>query len=152
MKQLHLWTKHEDEFKQIIADELNVKDVLFVGQDFDSQPYHSTTSNGRTTVSLDTRINEALAEEGLLRDVMRFIQNERKAQGFALKDKIRIDYFTTDHRLALAIAKHNRWVGQEVQAVAVVGHITELKDGVRKRFGDSVLMVHLAHARDEDAT
>lgn len=144
----NFFSSETDEYKRIIADELNVKNVEFLDEPREAEPWEIMKQDGDAMIYLDTRISEALAEEGLIRDVMRFIQNERKTQGFALNDAITIDYHTTSHNLVNALVTHGDWVSQEVKATEITFTDKARVDGVRKRFGGEELVVHLAHAGD----
>jgi isoleucyl-tRNA synthetase len=62
----------------------------------------AVASERGTTVAVDTRMTPELITEGLARDVVRRIQNLRKASGFNLDDRI-ITTYETDDVLAQAI-------------------------------------------------
>jgi isoleucyl-tRNA synthetase len=62
----------------------------------------SVASDRGTTVAVDTRMTPELITEGLARDVIRRIQNLRKAAGLNLDDRI-ITTYATDDELAKAI-------------------------------------------------
>lgn len=63
-----------EEFKKILAEEVNVKKIIYEA--------------GREDVVLDTEITAALREEGLLREVARMFQELRQKAGLEPKDKI----------------------------------------------------------------
>jgi isoleucyl-tRNA synthetase len=63
-----------EEFNKILAEEVNVKKIIFVAKQKD--------------VALDTVITPALREEGLLREVARMFQELRQKAGLEPKDKI----------------------------------------------------------------
>ena len=46
-------------------------------------------NEGNITVGYDTNVTESLLLEGIARDIVRFIQSERKEQGFEVSDHIR---------------------------------------------------------------
>ncbi len=58
-------------------------------------------------VVLDTEINSELVAEGLANDVLRFIQDTRKAAGFDVSDRITMEY-AADPALAMAIEQHRK--------------------------------------------
>jgi isoleucyl-tRNA synthetase len=62
------------EFEKIVAEEVNVKKIIFVAK--------------QKSVALDTIITPALREEGLLREVSRMFQELRQKAGLEPKDKI----------------------------------------------------------------
>ncbi|MES2437321.1 MAG: class I tRNA ligase family protein [Patescibacteria group bacterium] len=67
------------QFKQIIADELNVKEVIFGDE-----------------LNLDTTITPELKEEGLARDFMRALQEARKNAGLNPHDFVTLTVDTSD--------------------------------------------------------
>ena len=69
-------------------------------------------------VVLDTRITKELAEEGLARDALRFIQDSRKDAGLDVSDRIILEY-VADAELAEAIGAHADMIKENALAVAV---------------------------------
>ena len=70
--------KEKPEFLELIKDEVNVKEVVF-----------DDKISGE--VELDTEITEELAEEGILREIIREVQSQRKDQNLVPQDKISIE-------------------------------------------------------------
>lgn len=69
--------KDEPELLDILKDEVNVKEIVF--------------DDGLTEeVKLDTEVTAALREEGLVRDLVRLIQNLRREAGLNPRDKINL--------------------------------------------------------------
>ena len=90
-----MWYRSErqlgPEFTSIIADEVNVKEVL------SSIKLVRTTSAGSnkantivSSVELDTSITITLREEGMVRELIRAIQDLRKTKGLTINDKATI--------------------------------------------------------------
>lgn len=69
-------------------------------------------------VLLRTRLDEGLIREGLVRDLVRTIQNLRKEAGLAVADRIRICYEAGD-KVAEAIAAHAEYLCNETLAVGL---------------------------------
>ncbi len=67
-----------EELEQIVAEELNVKEVVF------------GKINENLEIELDTNITPELAQEGEARDIIRNVQKLRKEQNLTLKDKIEL--------------------------------------------------------------
>jgi isoleucyl-tRNA synthetase len=67
-------------------------------------------------VAIDTSLDSQLIREGLLRDLIREIQNLRKKAGLEVADRIRVRYATTGE-LAAAIVDSTGYVANETLAV-----------------------------------
>lgn len=68
----------DDQFQALIADELNVKQVIFA-------------TSPTISVSLDTQLTPALQEEGIARDLMRDIQSARKTAGLTPNTRVIVE-------------------------------------------------------------
>ncbi|MEX1995530.1 MAG: isoleucine--tRNA ligase [Candidatus Saccharimonadales bacterium] len=73
---LALDTDNREEFNEIIADELNVKEVRWAA---DEKP-----------LTLNTELTSELKAEGVARELTRQIQNARKNAGFNVEDRIKL--------------------------------------------------------------
>lgn len=85
--------------QQVLCDEVNVK-VVVEG----------------TTMQLDTTITPELAEEGMVRELVRTINALRKQKKFTIKDQIAITYQTTDQLIQTVFQKHSTQLQQSVLA------------------------------------
>lgn len=83
-------------FEDILAEELNVK----------------TVKQGEA-LSLDLEITPELKREGLMREVIRHVQNARKAAGLNVDNRIILSLKTEDDELQKAIAEHQKEIGKE---------------------------------------
>ena len=67
---------------------------------------------------LDSRLTPpSLKAEGLARDVIRFVQDNRKDAGLDVADKIALHLGTSAETLSQAIATHRGTIAAETQAV-----------------------------------
>jgi isoleucyl-tRNA synthetase len=82
----------DPELTSIIADELNVKAVDY------------TEKEGPTVVVIDTKITEDLRLEGLMREVIRNIQQARKDAGLEVDDRIELSLNTNSNDLKKVIS------------------------------------------------
>jgi isoleucyl-tRNA synthetase len=70
-------------------------------------------------VALDTEITPELHLEGVVRDLIRGLQEMRKDAGFEVTDRIRITYPANDGDVTRAFAEHGDWIAAETLAVSV---------------------------------
>ncbi len=90
------------ELLDIIREELNVKEVRF--ETFEAGKADAGAANN--PVELDTTITPELKREGLVREVIRNVQNARKQAGLQIDDRIELQLATEDAELSQAIAEH----------------------------------------------
>jgi isoleucyl-tRNA synthetase len=69
-------------------------------------------------VALDLHVDEALHREGLAREIVRAVQNERKEAGLDVSDRIRLR-LGGEPALLVAAREHERYIAGEVLAVEV---------------------------------
>ena len=70
------------------------------------------------TVALDLEITPELRRAGLAREVVRTVQEARKAAGLGVSDRIALDWHATDPETAEALREHADLVAAEVLATA----------------------------------
>lgn len=87
-------------YKDILTDELNVKEVR-IGKEF----------------ALDTEINQELKEEGLVRELVRHIQNSRKESGLNVDDRILLSISKENQTIKSAVEKYSKFIMEETLAV-----------------------------------
>ncbi|NMO91175.1 isoleucine--tRNA ligase [Actinomycetospora sp. TBRC 11914] len=76
-------------------------------------------TEGGLSVGLDTELTDELREAGLLRDVLRFVQDTRKQLGFEVSDRIELWWTASRQDTADAIRNGEVTVAAECLAVAV---------------------------------
>ncbi len=101
----------------LIADELNVKEVVSKKA---SKGWVSKEDAG-LTVSLNTMLDEQLRKEGLLREVVRAVNQMRKEQGLTINDTISISYRTQDEVLQSVFTD----LSDELKNGTLAGEVTE---------------------------
>jgi isoleucyl-tRNA synthetase len=93
----------EEEYLDLIADEVNVKKVLL-------------KKGKEVSVSLDTNITRPLLLEGVLRDLVRKVNNQRKKLGLTVKDRIVLTLDTKDKDVLETVKKFNAELLRSIQA------------------------------------
>lgn len=99
----------------VLKEELNVKDVHY--QDDITVP--NSESPMRYTVVLDTSIPSELEREGMMREVIRQVQNARKKADLNVDDRITLKLFTADSELVKAIDEHKEAIATETLATSL---------------------------------
>ena len=87
------------DFTPILLDELNVKEV----------------KKGKE-VALDEALTPELKREGMMREVIRYVQNTRKKTGLSVDDRIALSLTTKDDELQRAIEEHRGVIMAETLA------------------------------------
>jgi isoleucyl-tRNA synthetase len=76
-------------------------------------------SEGGLSVGLDTELTDELREAGLLRDVLRFVQDARKQLGFEVSDRIELWWTASRTDTASAVRNGTETLAAECLAVSV---------------------------------
>jgi len=79
----------------------------------------SVSSHDGESVALDLELTPALIAAGSVREVIRFIQERRKSDGFDISDRINLTWNATDE-IAAAIESDLQHISDEVLAVSMV--------------------------------
>ena len=101
-------------FEDILKEELNVKEVKQGDE-----------------IGLDLRITPELKREGLMREVVRYVQSTRKDAGLNVDDRIRLSLVTDDPELQEAVREHDAVIVAETLADSIsnatFAHRSEVK-------------------------
>ena len=76
---------------------------------------YSVISNRNFTIGIDTKLTESLIREGMVRDIVRQVQNLRKESGFRVEDRIHIKIDGSDE-IHAAIENNRTYFLNEVLA------------------------------------
>ncbi len=98
-------------YEQIIAEEVNVKSVVYAPDDATGQ------------VVLDKTITPELRREGLAREVIRHVQAARKNAGLNVDDRIALSLEIDDDELQQAVSDHTATIMAETLAVSITKDI-----------------------------
>ena len=100
---------------------------------------------GPLAVALDTTLDEALRREGLAREVVRALNDQRKAQGFEIADRV-VVVLSAAGELGEAISQHRDWIAGEVLATELRLGTNGDAGGVEVAIDGSPLGVGLSRA------
>ena len=81
----------------------------------------STQADKGFTVSIDTKLDDALIEEGYVREIVSKIQNQRKSSGFEITDRIVVTY-SCEEKMKAIFEKYGKDIASDVLA-------TEFREG-----------------------
>jgi isoleucyl-tRNA synthetase len=106
--------KLSEDLEAIIAEEVNVKNVVC-----------NATNDGMSNVTLDKTLTPALKREGMMREVIRAVQNARKEAGLEVDDRIELALHSDDAELAAAIKEHTDVIVAETLTVTLHSKVTD---------------------------
>lgn len=93
--------------EEIILDELNIKALEEVIEiDESSNGDTLTNSDLKISIKIELKISDELKQEGILREIIRFIQSERKTLGLEANNSININYYTNSENIKVLISKN----------------------------------------------
>lgn len=113
-----VYSNFDKELLEIIKDELNIKSISIDKKHLKSdKSFTENLTEGNFAqlykIELDTNITPALKQEGLVREVIRQVQNARKQSGLQVDDRINVSLFTEDDLLSDAILNHQDNIKEE---------------------------------------
>jgi isoleucyl-tRNA synthetase len=125
--------KLKTEFKQIIAEELNVKNVE-VG---DGDESLIVKEEGDLKVGLDIQITPELKKEGLVREIVRAINQIRKEQSMTIDDEVIVEYTVSDELLIQVLSEYAEEIKKSVLAKEL-----KLGTGIQEvKIGDKLVLI-----------
>ena len=85
----------------------------------DPREGYAVQEEGEILVALDVVVTDELRGEGLARDIVRRIQDQRKKAGFDISDQIEI-YYRAPPKLEDVIVTHEKYIASETLAAKIV--------------------------------
>ncbi|MCF6276940.1 MAG: isoleucine--tRNA ligase [Candidatus Magasanikbacteria bacterium] len=130
--------EEKKKYETLIKNELNVKEVKFLKMGcpdinrVKKDKKYFVIESQRTLVALNTEITEELKKEGLMREIVRTVNQLRKEQGLTREDRVVITYHTEDFLLQSVFEKFAEDIKKGVLADEI------LQDGGEKsvKIGD----------------
>jgi isoleucyl-tRNA synthetase len=108
-------TDLEQWMKDLIQAELNVKKVTLVKK----IKTKDTQTNGKLVVALNTTITPELEKEGLVRELVRTIQDMRKKEGFKQEDKVNVALDTTNTLLLTVLKEYHTVIKNQTKSIHI---------------------------------
>jgi isoleucyl-tRNA synthetase len=137
---------------EIIADELNVKNIDYSDKKIDLTKTIEHQINEQDLlpfsemVELDTTITPELKREGIMREIVRHVQNARKKAGLNVDDRIELSLVSGDKEVLQAIKEHNTTIAAETLATKFNNEPTALKYTEAVTLEGSELTINLQKA------
>ncbi|MCB9823187.1 isoleucine--tRNA ligase [Candidatus Nomurabacteria bacterium] len=114
------------DFADVLKEELNVKNVSY---------------DPESELKVDLNITPELKREGLMREVIRFVQNARKQAGLNVDDRIELSLLTDSKELSNAITEHRDTI--ESETLGKMSEIVSDEYEVTVKVEDSELKISL---------
>ncbi len=112
------------ELAQIVADELNVKEIVTNKPNGD---HWAMKQEEELEVALNTEMTEDLKKEGLAREIIRTINQIRKEKNLTINDRVTVVFNTTDELLQAVLSEHKHDIMNAVLATDLaVGEATHV--------------------------
>lgn len=105
----NLLKKDREFFDSLIAEELNLKEVIYTTNEL---------TNGQI-VGLDFKLTQDLVEEGLVREVVRYVQSLRKESELKVDDRINLNLKSNSKELNSAVKNYEQTIKTETLAVTI---------------------------------
>ncbi|MDP2684429.1 MAG: isoleucine--tRNA ligase [bacterium] len=102
--------------KKIIADEVNVKEVVVGGN-----------------LELDTKLTDELKKEGLVREIVRAVNQIRKEKGLTRENRVRVVYETKDEELKAVFEEFNEEIKKQVLAEELKAGVGEVEVDINEK-------------------
>jgi isoleucyl-tRNA synthetase len=107
----------------------------------------AAAEDAKCVVLMDKRLTEELKQEGLARDVVRFVQVARKEAGLELEDRITLSLQTDSDKLKAAIESCKDYIAAETLATEITNRALEAAAGTTEaKIAGQTLRIDLQQA------
>jgi isoleucyl-tRNA synthetase len=124
-----------DELQALIADELNVKEIR-QGASTDSQ---TVKEDGHVRIALNTDLTPELKKEGLVREIVRAINQKRKEQKLTRDDRIVVGYKAEDSLLKEVFVDYE----EDIKSAVLADRLEEEGGGEQLKIDGNILELHI---------
>lgn len=140
------------ELLEIISEELNIKDLkVNTKHALPEKPFveNLTESNFAQLyqIELDTKLTPSLLREGMMREVVRQVQNARKQAGLQVDDRIKLSLYSSDVELSKAIDEYKSSIAEETLATSLENSEgAEVKQTLSVKMNNTELLIGIEKA------
>ena len=107
-----------EDLEKVIAEEMNVREVKFTDK-IEDKDGRVIKEDGDLKIALNIDLTDELTKEGLMREVVRAINQMRKEQKLTRDHRVKIKYSSSDSLLQSAITEYNDEIMQSVLADSI---------------------------------
>ncbi len=111
--------KMSDALKEIIADELNIKE-LTLEENLPTGDNWAIKEEAKIKIALDIQINDELKKEGVSRELVRTINQMRKEQKLTVNDKVDLIYKTESEQIKQVFSEYGEKIKTSVAALSII--------------------------------
>ncbi len=103
-----------------IKEEVNVKEIEFVTEEMGlNASGFCLAKDGDNWVAIDTEISDELLAEGMSREIVRRLQNMRKAANFEISDHI-VSYYQADELVTKVLMDYSDYIKRETLSLQLI--------------------------------
>ncbi|MFQ6611321.1 MAG: DUF5915 domain-containing protein, partial [Fidelibacterota bacterium] len=136
-KSISICDKYELDKDDLIIEEVSVEGF-------------STNTDNQITVGIDTRLTEELLMEGIVRDLVRQIQNLRKEAGFEVQDRIMVSIESNDSIIS-AVDSYRTYLLNEVLGVNLSNESDKSEHNLKIKINGIPVMIGISKANNSGA-
>lgn len=126
--------------KIIISDiELTLEDVHIEHTSLDNSEF---IEDNNFEVSIETKLDNNLIEEGISREIIHNIQNLRKNSGFNISDKISMFYYG-DEKIEKVIKKYQTHISEEILATKIMKCKSNRGSNIKFEINNSTISINI---------
>ncbi len=120
----------EDKWQKLPGNKIKIADLTLEKDEFELKTIPKTEQNedlaiaplssSEYLIALDTKITQDLEYEGIARDIVRIVQQNRKEADLDISDRINLTIGTNDTKIAEIIDQFNNYIAKQVLADNVI--------------------------------
>ena len=152
MKEISTALKQKD-WKKISANEIEIAGIKLIDDEFElkltnkDQNNKNIISNPLPTndylVALDIEITKELEDEGIARDIVRAIQQNRKDKDLEITNRIKIEIFSQNNRILEVAKNFEDYIKEQVLADEIIFENKIIENSFKNKLEDGELLVKI---------